>query len=138
MGWPEGPRVGDLKRRRHERLPAHLPVRLATIDAETDRWTGRPFFRSCREWSANVSRGGLFIPTPEAILPGRRVLVEVTLPGGETIEAVGRVAWTRRSARLDAADAGIGLQFVGAAAESIARLEDFLRRRSESGPHASA
>ncbi len=128
----------DSGRRRHERVHAQLPVRIATIDAETDRWTGRPFFRNCREWSGNVSAGGLFVRTSEPIHPGRRVLVEVSLPGGESIEAVGRVAWTRTALRGDDPEAGIGLQFVGAAADSLARLERFLRARQRSGASASA
>jgi uncharacterized protein (TIGR02266 family) len=128
----------DRQRRRHERLDVHLPVRLSTIDAETDRWTGRPFFRSCREWSGNVSRGGLFVRTHETIGPGRRVLVEVALPGGESIEAIGRVAWTRERPRDDGTDTGIGLQFVGAGAEAITRLERFLRTRGEVDERASA
>jgi uncharacterized protein (TIGR02266 family) len=125
-------------RRQHERVHAQLPVRIATIDPETDRWTGRPFFRNCREWSGNLSAGGLFVRTREPIHPGRRVLVEVSLPGGESIEAVGRVAWTRAALRGNDADAGIGLEFVGAAADSLARLERFLRARSPAGPSASA
>jgi uncharacterized protein (TIGR02266 family) len=128
----------DRQRRRHERLAVHLPVRLSTIDPETDRWTGRPFFRSCREWSGNVSRGGLFVRTRESIGPGRRVLVEVALPGGDSVEAIGRVAWTRARAVDDGADTGIGLQFVGAGADAIHRLERFLRERGEPDEPANA
>lgn len=118
-----------VQRRRHERVRAHLPVRISTIDPETDPWTGRPFFRSSREWSSNVSRGGVFVRTSEPILPGQRVLVELALPGGSAVEAVGRVAWAKRVLRADRddADSGIGLQFIGASGEQIEALERYLR-----------
>lgn len=121
----------ESSRRNHERIPACLPVRISTIDPETDPWTGKPFFRSSREWSINVSRGGLFVRTQEPILPGQRVLLELSLPGGRTIEAVGRVAWARRVMRVgtEEDDAGVGLQFVGTTAEEMDTLETWVRGR---------
>ncbi len=121
--------MDESERRRHERIPACLPVRISTIDPETDPWTGKPFFRSSREWSTNISRGGLFVRTQEPILPGQRVLLELALPGGRAIEAVGRVAWARRVMRVGAEedDAGIGLQFVGTTAEEMDELETWVR-----------
>ena len=86
----------------------------------------------------SISRGGLFVRTHETIGPGRRVLVEVALPGGESIEAIGRVAWTRDRPRDDGTDSGIGLQFVGAGADAITRLERFLRTRGDADASASA
>jgi uncharacterized protein (TIGR02266 family) len=118
----------DRNRRRHDRIAAHLPVRISTIDPETDPWTGKPFFRSAREWSTNVSRGGIFLRTREPLLPGQRVLVEVDLPGGEAVEAVGRVAWVRRVLQSECDDpkAGVGLQFIGARGEELGVLEGFV------------
>lgn len=123
----------DYNRRRYDRVPAHLPVRISTLDPETDPWTGKPFFRSSREWSGNVSRGGVFVRTREPILPGQRVLVELDLPGGEAIEAVGRVAWTRRilSPEGDDPEAGLGLQFIGATGEQMALLDRYVRHLEE-------
>ncbi len=119
-------------RRRHERISAHLPVRISTIDPETDPWTGKPFFRSSREWAANVSRGGVFVRTDEPLLPGQRVLVEVDLPGGQAVEAVGRVAWIRRvlHGELAGSEAGAGLQFIGARGEELGLLEGFVAQRT--------
>lgn len=123
--------MNESDRRNYERIPACLPVRISTIDPETDPWTGKPFFRSSREWSTNVSRGGLFVRTQEPILPGQRVLLELSLPGGRSIEAVGRVAWARRVMRAGAEedDAGIGLQFVGTTAEEMDALDTWVRGR---------
>lgn len=82
--------------RRHRRVAVHVPVRVSTIDPETDPVTGRPYFRDTREYAANVSRGGAFIQTNDPPQAGRRVLVQIHLPEGDSIEAVGRVAWSRR------------------------------------------
>jgi uncharacterized protein (TIGR02266 family) len=123
--------VDDSERRRFERIPAYLPVRISTIDPETDPWTGKPFFRSSREWSTNISRGGLFLRTREPILPGRRLLLELALPGGQAIEAVGRVAWARRTLRAgsEESEAGIGVQFVGTTGEGLDALDSWVRGR---------
>lgn len=117
--------------RRHPRVHANLPVRISTIDPETDPWTGKPFFRSTREWSANLSRGGLFVRTGEPLAPGRRVLVELTLPGGRAVEALGRVAWSRRILTPDGGedDGGVGLQFVGTSGDQMAVLDRYLYGR---------
>lgn len=124
------------RRREHRRHAATLPVRISTVDAETDLATRKPFFRASREWCANLSRGGLFVRTDQPFGAGRRVLLEITLPDGRTVEAVGRVAWTRRSvARGERGDSdGVGVEFLAVSAEDLAALERFLR--SESRGHA--
>jgi len=53
----------DTKPNREPRVPLNAPVRISTIDPETDPGTGRRFFRSSDEVCANVSRTGLFIRT---------------------------------------------------------------------------
>ncbi len=118
-----------IERRVHPRIPLNLPVRISTIDPETDVATRRPFFRASREWCANVSRGGVFIRTEEPFSPGRRVLIELTLPDGRAIDSVGRIAWIKRPlARSEQPDAeGIGIEFLGARSEDLAALERFLR-----------
>jgi hypothetical protein len=120
----------EIGHRRHDRVSAKLPVRLATIEPEKDPFTGRPFFRSLQETSANVSRGGAFVQTQEMLDAGRRVLLELHLPNGSRVEAIGRVAWTKRviSPEGVAPDAGIGIEFLGGAAEQFSALEDFLSR----------
>ncbi len=114
--------------RRHPRITAALPVRVSTIEPERDPWTGRPFFRATQEHCANVSRGGAFVLTAEPLAPGRRVLIELQLPNGEPLEAIGRVAWTRRimSPNESETEAGIGVEFLGAAPEQFSALETFL------------
>ena len=113
--------------RRHRRVSARIPVRISTIEPEQDPWTGRRYFRASDETCANVSRGGAFVRTAELLDPGRRVLLELELPGGRQIEAIGRVAWTQRALSPGEAEAelstGVGVEFLGAD-------EQYVRHRS--------
>jgi uncharacterized protein (TIGR02266 family) len=114
--------------RRHRRVAVALPVRISTIDPETDPSTGRPFFRATREVCANLSRGGLFIKTNEPPSPGRRVLLELHLPDGRPLEAVGRVAWSKVlvGPHGESRAKGVGVEFLGAPPEQLAALSSFL------------
>ncbi len=119
---------GSANRRRHRRVATDIACRISTIEPERDPWTGRPFFRASQETCRNVSRGGAFVKTPEPLAPGRRLLVEVHLPSGRQLEAIGRVAWTKRIMTPHARDAesGIGIEFIGAASEQFSALEDYI------------
>ena len=115
-------------RRRHRRVEALLPVRISTLEPERDPWTGRPFFRASQETCANVSRGGAYVQTGEPLSPGRRVLLEITLPDGRPVEAIGRIAWSKRvlTPRERDVQAGIGIEFLGGAAEQFSALENYI------------
>ena len=127
---------GSLERRRHERVPASIPVRISTIEPERDPWTGRPFFRASQETCANLSRGGAFVKTAEPIDAGRRILLEINLPNGGQLEAIGRVAWTRRTiiSSGERARSGVGVEFLGGATEQFAALDDYLRKGEAQPP----
>jgi Tfp pilus assembly protein PilZ len=116
------------RQRRHPRVPVTLPVRISTIDPEIDPRSGRPCYRASREVCVNLSRGGLFIHTAETIAPGRRILIEMHFPDGSPLEAVGRVAWSKRvlGARDEAPRDGIGVEFIGAPPQQLEALDDFL------------
>ncbi len=120
-------------RRRHPRIQASLPVRISTIEPERDPWTGRPFFRASQETCANVSRGGAFVQTSEPLTPGRRILVELKLPNGAPLEAIGRVAWTKRvmTPHERNHDAGVGIEFLGGVAEHFSALQEFIDGQSQ-------
>ena len=128
--------MDEHQKRRHPRRSSELPVRISTIDPEKDPYTGRPFFRSVSETCANVSKGGAFVRTRESFESGRRVLVELTLPDGRALEAIGRVAWSRHvlapGGRAD--DAGLGVEFLGAASEHFNALEAFLQDDGKDTP----
>ena len=129
--------MADQSDRRHRRVSTRIPVRISTIEPDKDPWTGRPFFRASQETCANVSRGGAFVKTTELLNPGRRVIVELNLPDGKQVEAIGRVAWTKRVIAPDQSepDSGIGIEFLGGSLEEFAALESFLDRSGD--PHRS-
>ena len=116
--------------RRHARVRADIPVRISTIEPDLDPLTGRTYFRASQERCANLSRGGAFIQTTELLHPGRRVLVELALPDGGRVEAIGRVAWTQHALPPSRAgfDSGVGIEFLGGAAEQFTALEEFVKR----------
>ncbi|MCG8587716.1 MAG: PilZ domain-containing protein [Proteobacteria bacterium] len=115
--------------RRHVRLPIRMSVRISTIDPETDPFTGRPFFRTSRETCANLSRGGAFVLTDEPLSPGRRLLVELEIPDGPSLQAVGRVAWSKKvlAPTGNRSESGVGIEFVGGSAQDFRELEEHLR-----------
>ena len=119
--------------RRHERIDTSLPVRVSTIESDTDPWTGRPYFRTSQETCSNLSRGGAFVRTGELLEPGKRVLLEISLPNGAQVEAIGRVAWTKRTMEQRGAeiDAGVGIEFLGGASSQLSLLEDFVSQRDD-------
>ena len=135
---PAGPSDADAAdlsgaSRRHPRVDVALPVRISTIDPETDPNTGRPFFRATREVCANLSRGGLFIKTAEPPSPGRRVLLELHFPDGRPLEAVGRVAWSKVlvDPHGESRTKGVGVEFLGASPDQLAALNSFLDEGGE-------
>jgi len=97
-----------------------VPVRISTIDPETDPRTGKVYFRSTSEICGNLSRGGAFIPTEDPPAPGRRLLVEIHFPDREPIETIGRVAWSKKVLGSPATagetqdESGVGIEFLGA------------------------
>ncbi len=120
-------------RRRYRRLSVQVPIRISTIDPEPDPTTGRPSFRTSRDTCSNLSRGGLLVTTRDPLAPGRRVLLELELPGGRGFEAVGRVAWCRTPGAGPEACSGLGIEFLGGSLDQLVRLEQFLASSSPQG-----
>ena len=106
-------------------------VRVSGIDPEIDPESGRPCFVSVEENALNLSEGGVFVPGEETLTPGRRVLVEIDLPNGKSIQALGTVAWRRRPRAARAGDrpAGMGIEFTGMARSSAMALAEALEPR---------
>jgi Tfp pilus assembly protein PilZ len=136
MGGTPVSEASESQQRRFERVSTDIPVRISTIEPDRDPLTGRTYFRASQERCANLSRGGVFVQTHELLDPGRRVLVELSLPDGGQIEAIGRVAWTQRamrSATSHALGCGVGIEFLGGAADHLRALEDFVERGAPGG-----
>jgi Tfp pilus assembly protein PilZ len=109
------------------RVDASVVVRVSTVDPETDPTSGQLFFRSAEETTANLSRGGAFVRSWEPLEAGRRVVVDIDLPGGDRLQLVARVAWTQRRLRSDRARGadgpGFGIQFTNPSAIDLFRLD---------------
>ena len=108
----------ERKNRLHDRTPVEVEVRVSTIDPEIDTETGRRYFRETEETCATLSPGGAFIRSLDPPAEGRRLVLQIHVPGEvEPIEATGRVAWTRRSLDPTAAapenpgEIGAGVEF---------------------------
>lgn len=123
----------------NRRLNVRIPVRISTIDPETDPRTGKLFFFTSDEFSANLSRGGAFVTTPEPIEPGRRVLVEIEIPNGSSIQTIGRVVWKQLPISSDGTPArqrpGVGIQFTSGRPDLFNELDRYIslagRRRDQ-------
>ena len=118
-----------------------MTVRISTIDPETDPTTGKPYFRTSEETCANVSRGGTFVETRDPIAPGRRLLLEIDIPGGPPIQTIGRVAWTRTVLEPSGGSqgSGFGIEFMGGSPEHLSKLHAFVEKkhRRKREPEAS-
>jgi len=115
----------------HPRHALRWTVRVSSIDPEIDPVSAGPCYANIEESSVNVSEGGVFVPTDDTLSPGRRVLVEVDLPSGDTMQALGAVAWRRppHAARAGDRPAGMGIEFTGIARSSALALADALDAR---------
>ena len=112
---------------RHPRIAMSVPVRISTVDPEIDPNTGKLFFRSVEETTANLSHGGAYLRSWEPLEAGRRVVVALDLSSGEELQLTGRVVWTRRELRpertKDVEAPGYGVEFLGSSRRELASLD---------------
>jgi Tfp pilus assembly protein PilZ len=120
------------------RVSTSVGVRISTIDPEIDPNTGKLFFRSAEETTANLSHGGAFVSSMEPLEAGRRVLVELDLPRSGRLELVARVAWTQRQLRAkrpsDVDAPGFGVQFTEPSRAELARIDHYLESLEKQAP----
>jgi len=119
--------TGEDRNRRFERIDLRARVQLTSLDPERDPATGMPTLWESDEMCETLSVGGAFIRTPDPPGKGRRLLLQIHLPSGESVETVARVAWTRVPLGGNR-DAGIGIEFVAPAGEARHALSEFLAR----------
>ncbi|GEM_PF-1476540 len=116
------------------RVATAIPIRIATVDAETDPSTGRTFFRDAEETTANLSRGGAYIRSWEPLAAGRRVVITIDLRSErgaiQALQLVGEVVWTRRGIKPaksgELEPAGYGVEFVGGSRVELEALDRYL------------
>lgn len=127
---------GDGIRRRFRRFDLCARVQLTSLDPERDPATGVPTLWESAELCETLSLGGAFIRSEDPPARGHRVLLQIHLPGGEAVETVGRVAWTRvpLGARTRSAAVGVGVEFTPPSGEARNALERFLSSVPEPRP----
>ena len=117
---------------RFQRVAMSVPVRISTVDPETDPRTGKSFFRSAEETTANLSKGGAYLRSWEPLGAGCRVIVTIDLSSSEQLQLSARVVWTRRELRPSPTDTveepGYGVEFYGTSTRELACLERLIER----------
>ncbi len=107
--------VNELRAR--PRLPVAVDV---SMETESNFYMGL---------TENLSEGGLFLATYDDIRVGTELDLHLTLPG-RRITARGVVRWTREYSRFtEDVPPGVGIQFLGLAAEDQQAIAGFLRTR---------
>lgn len=128
--WPDARPFS--RRQMHRRMNLRVPVRISTIDSARDPETGKAYFHTSEETCADVSSGGAFVLTPEALELGRRLLLEIELPNGASLQILARVVWRRIAPITPSASPGerpgIGVEFTGGNAEGLAQLERYIEK----------
>jgi uncharacterized protein (TIGR02266 family) len=97
----------------------------AGLSAKVGIEYGSTFFTG---FSGNVSLGGLFVATPNALPHGARVEVFFEMPDGHAISAPATVCWHRpaEQAALEGLPAGLGFRFVELSHDDEIALERFI------------
>lgn len=72
--------------------------------------------------SVDLSRGGIFISTPEPLSNGSAVNLTIMLPGNGEVEVQGVVKWIRED-ESDSGKAGMGIEFVNVSSDISRKLE---------------
>lgn len=128
---------------RFQRVAMAVPVRVSTVDPEIDPTTGKSFFRSAEETTANLSKGGAYLRSWEPLAAGRRVIVTIEQSSSEELQLSARVVWTRRELRPSSSEPleepGYGVEFYGASEREIACLDRLIDSLAGNSPsvHAS-
>lgn len=75
--------------------------------------------------SVDLSRGGIFISTPEPLSDGSNVNLTILIPGNGEIEVQGVVKWMRDD-ETATGRAGMGIEFVNVNSDISRKLEGLI------------
>ena len=76
----------------HPRVRVKLDARLSTVEAEQEG-AGAPYFVLANATTLDVADAGIGLESDSPIEPGRRVVVEIDIGDGLTVERAGKVVW---------------------------------------------
>lgn len=115
--------AGGDENRREERLSAELKV---------DYRAGGSFVT---DYSANVSRKGVFIQTSHPLPVGQKVRLRMQLPEGDAPFALdGVVKWVSASREQQEHPPGMGVEFIDLPDEAREQIERLVRSVGREGP----
>jgi hypothetical protein len=90
----------------HPRVRVQLDAIVSTLDPVQEDESGERYFVVTGAQTVDVADGGLGLTAESTLAAGGRVVVEVTLQDGLSVERSGRVMWSHRDA-LGAVSMGI-------------------------------
>ncbi|HEU4429156.1 MAG TPA: PilZ domain-containing protein [Myxococcota bacterium] len=125
----------ESRNRRFERVDLRARVQVTSLEPARDPESGVPTLWDTHELCETLSVGGAFIRTADPPAKGQRLLLQIYLPGGESVETLGRVAWTRVPLR-GARGAGVGVEFVAPSGAATGALERFLTHARSDPPES--
>jgi len=76
--------------------------------------------------TVDLSKGGIFISTPEPLGSGSEVNMSIHIPGHGELEVKGVVKWVR-SDESESEKAGMGIEFVNVDSELKRKLEELIK-----------
>jgi len=76
--------------------------------------------------TVDMSRGGIFISTPEPLGNGTSVELSIILPGGEEVTVQGTVKWVREDGSTSQR-AGMGIEFGDMDEDTKSKIGDLLK-----------
>ncbi|MCP3063355.1 TIGR02266 family protein [Myxococcus sp. K38C18041901] len=81
-------------------------------------------------FSMDISEGGVFIATVDAVTRGTQVELDFTLPGGRPMKVTGVVRWVREAnPKMPELMPGVGVQFTGLPEEVASVISSFVTTR---------
>ncbi|HZI13527.1 MAG TPA: TIGR02266 family protein [Myxococcus sp.] len=108
----------DKDARRNGRVRMHTSI---DMRSDSNFFTG---------FSMDISEGGVFIATVDAVQPGTQVELDFTLPGGKPLKVTGVVRWVREAnPRMPELMPGVGVQFTGLPPEVASAITGFVTTR---------
>lgn len=107
------------EQRRYDRVPKKIQIAY-----QTPRTLEKHYL-------SNVGQGGVFVPTQNPLNRREKFKLRLILPdGGESMEVLCEVAWTRKEERTTAKETypqGMGVKFINLTDEDRARIMKILR-----------
>lgn len=77
--------------------------------------------------TVDLSKGGIFISTPEPLKSGSEVTLSINSPDGDSVEVKGLVRWLREDEVADG-KTGMGIEFVSISEAEKKKIENIIKQ----------